>query len=265
MNKYILYIIFTSVSFKSFSQDLGLKNNTYFFLGLGLPFVKVRDMANSPQTYTGVVPTLRLGYESNNSDRVLRAFVSASFGSTSPKSKPKTDRIISNMDFSNLQVNFAYYKSLNRNSTEGVNAYLGGGLSLYLDMREYNLPSNNIIGYMVNSSLNIGSFLQRNVDDKWHFNYEGFFPILSHSMRPNYIGMLPMKGEDFSPKKVLSTGSFVTLNKYFRFYNRFSFDQKIKDYRSRRLFYIWDFNWNSVSKTVKSIVGGVGYESLFKM
>jgi hypothetical protein len=258
-------VLCISLTYNILAQDLTAKNNTYFFLGLGVPLVKVKDLAHSPLTYRGIAPTLRVGYESNTTGYLSRISFSASFGSANPKSKPKAERTLSSLMMTNVQFNFAYYKQLGTFSTEGDNSYLGGNFSFYLDMRDYNLPSNNLTGYMINTSLNVGGFYQNKMSDKWRLNYEAYTPLLTYSLRPNYIGMLPLKGEDFSPKKILSTGRFATFDKFFRFYNRFAFDQQIKTYRSRRLSYFWDYHWNAISKPIKSVTGGVGYESFFKM
>jgi hypothetical protein len=260
-----LTVLCICLTYNAIAQDLSGNNNTYFFLGLGVPLVKVKDLAHSPLTYRGITPTLRVGYESNTTRYLSRISFSASFGSAHPKSKPKAERTLSALMMTNVQINFAYYKRLGTFSTEGGNSYLGGNFSFYFDMRDYNLPSNNLTGYMVNTSLNVGGFYHNKMSDKWRFNYEAYTPLLTYSLRPNYIGMLPLKGEDFSPKKILSTGRFATFDKFFRFYNRFAFDQQIKTYRSRRLSYFWDYHWNVLSKPIKTVAGGGGYESFFKM
>ena len=84
-------------------------------------------------------------------------------------------------------------------------------------------------------------------------------------MRPNYIGLMPLTTGDFSVKKVLQTGKFVTVNKVFRLYNRLGFDQQINDHRQRRLSYTWDGLMNNVSRPLRSVSAGLTYESLFKM
>jgi hypothetical protein len=257
----ICSIITTSLS----AQDIKPPRESYFFLGIGLPLVKVRDEAHSPLMYRGFIPTLRLGHESINGDYVSRMTVSASFGTTKPKTRPKPERVLSSMEMSYLQLNYTYYSRLYTYHTEGWNQYLGGALTLTLDTRSYNLPSNNLIGYQVNMSLNVGGFTQKQLKNAWRYNYEIFTPVVSYSLRPTYLGMLPMTGADIKPKSFFSNGKIVTVDKLFRLYNRFSFDEQVKSYRQRRLFYSWDFQSNTVSKPLKSIVTGIGYEMLFKM
>ena len=247
------------------AQDPKPERESYFFLGLALPLVKVRDEAHSPLTYRGVASSLRLGRETINGDFVSRTTISATFGTAKPKTRPKPERTLSGVEISGLQINYTYYKQVGNYYTEGWNRYFGGALTLTLDSRSYNLPSNNLLGYQFNLSLNAGGFTQKKLNAKWRFNYEVFTPLLSYSLRPTYLGMLPMQGTDISPKNVFSNGKIVTVDKLFRLYNRFSFDEQFKSYRARRLFYEWDFHNNLVSKPLKSIVTGIGYESLFKL
>lgn len=265
MKKTLILFLMLAFTFTIKGQDPKVPRPIYFFLGIGLPIIKVRDEAHSSLKYQGFMPTLRVGYEEITEKRVSRIAVSASFGTASPKTKPKPQQNISNLEVNNIQVNYTYYQRSGAFDTEGWNRYLGGAFTMTIDMRSYNLPSNNLLGYQVNASLNVGGFIQKKLDTKWRFNYEAFTPVLSYALRPSYMGMIPMKGGDFNAKSVFSNGKIVTINKLFRFYNRFSFDQTINDHRQRRLNYTWDFHSNTVSKPLKSIVAGLGYESLFKM
>lgn len=265
MKRILIFLSIMILAFSSNGQDPKLPRSVYFFLGIGLPIMKVRDQGHSPLKYQGFLPTLRIGYEQINESYVSRVVVSASFGMTSPKNKPRPQQTISNAEVNQLQINYSYYKHISQYSPNGWNTYLGGVFTITMDLRNYNLPSNNLLGYQINASLNPGSFIQKNLDDKWRFNYEAFTPVLSYALRPSYMGMIPMKDGDFNAKSVLSNGKIVTVNKLFRFYNRFSFDQTINDHRQRRINYAWDFHSNRLSKPLKSIISGVGYESLFKM
>ena len=265
MKNTLLFLIFVSFLPTLKAQETSPPRQVYFFLGVGFPIVKVRDLAHSPLKYHAWTPTLRLGHEDINGDYVSRVTLSAGFGGGTTRAKPKAEQNQSAFDVSYFQVNFTYYRLAGTFNTEGWNRYLGGALTFTVDMRNYNLPSNNLTGYQVNGSLNVGGFIQKKLSDDWRFNYEAFTPVVSYCIRPNYIGMAPSERGDFNIKNVLKSGRMVTFNKLFRFYNRFSFDQQINDHRQRRLFYAWDFHNNTVSKPLQSSSGGIGYESLFKM
>ncbi len=265
MKKTLLLLLIVANLTDTKAQDPQEARQIYFFLGVGLPIVKIRDEGYSPLKYQGWTPTLRLGYERISKISVSRIAVSASIGAAKPQSSPKVQQNLSSADVTNIQFSYAYYRRSGAYNTEGWNSYLGGALTLTFDVRNYNLPSNNLVGYQTNASLNLGAFAQNKLSDTWRFNYEVFTPIISYALRPNYLGMLPMKGTDFNAKNVFSNGKVVTVNKLFRFYNRLSFDQQIKDYRQRRIHYTWDYHSNTISKNLKSVSAGMGYESLFKM
>ena len=243
--------------------------DTYFYLGFNFPITKVRDRAHSPQLYQGWTPTVSLGYQSVGKEGVARINFSYTFSplNLSPKTRPKPERQLSSANLNTFQFSTAVYKRVGNYDTEGWNRYVGGALTFTFDTRVYNLPSNNLFGYQCNTSLNAGAFVQKKLDDKWRFNYEAFTPLLSYSLRPNHIGMPPLTTGDFSngAKRFLKSGKVVTINKLFRFYNRFSFEKIINDHRQRQFSYTWDAVVNKVAQPVTSITGGLGTASLFKM
>jgi hypothetical protein len=253
------------------AQDpISAGGDTYFFLGISAPIIKVRDLGHSLQTYRGVATTLRAGYERIGREQVARVTGAVTFGSLSPKAKPKTDRQLSRGEITQIHFSYAFYQRTGANYLpQDWNRYIGGAFTVLVDMRDYNLPSNNLMGFQMNTSLNIGGFVQRALDNRWRFNYEAQTPILSYAVRPNYIGMFPISVGTLNGRnaalQVLKSGKVVTVNKLFRFYNRFGFDQTVKDHRQRRFSYAWEMLHNRVSQPMTSVIGGLGYESLFKM
>jgi hypothetical protein len=265
MKRWLFASFFGAISILLRAQDLKPPHDNYLFLGFAVPLVTLRDEAHSQLKYRGLAPTVRVGFENINGDFVSRLTISAALGRAKPKTKPKPERMLSGMDISNIQFNYTYYTILNTYSKKDWNQYLGGAVTVTLDLRSYSLPSNNLLGYQINFSLNAGGFVQKLVNDKNSINYEVFTPLLSYSLRPTYLGMLPIKGSDMNPLTIFSNGKIVTVDKLFRLYNRFSVDQQIKPYRAHRLFYSWDFHSNTVIKPLKSVMGGFGYEALFKL
>jgi hypothetical protein len=250
-------------------EPLSARGDNYFFLGLSLPIAKVRDQAHSPQTYQGLTTTFTLGYDRIGRDAVSRLAFSYTMSPTglSPKARPKPERQLSSADVNALQVSMGLFKRVGNYDTEGWNRYVGGSLSFTFDSRIYNLPSNNIFGYQVNTSLNAGAFVQKKVDNNWRFNYEAAMPLISYALRPNHVGMAPLTTGNFSNsfKKMASAGKVVTVNKLFRFYNRFAMEQQINDHRKRRYTYTWEAMTNRIGQPLNAVSGGLGYESLFKM
>jgi hypothetical protein len=247
-------------------EPLTPRGSSYFFLGLGLPIIKVRDEGHSPLIYNGLNTTFRIGYERLGTDVVSRFAVSFSVGEIKPKTRPEPAKQLSKAEISTVEISYAYYRRIgNAYLEDDVNRYFGGALSFLFDGRSYNLPSNNLFGYQGNFSLNAGGFFMKKMNNTIRMNDEIFTPLLTFAMRPNYIGLMPVTTTDFSPKNILKTGKFVTVNKVFRLYNRFSFDEQSNDHRRRRLAYSWDGQVNNVSRPLRAVSAGLTYESLFKM
>ena len=138
MKKTLLLILTLSLTFYLKGQDPKPPRDVYFFLGIGLPIIKVRDEAHSSLKYQGFMPTLRVGYEEINRNHVSRIAVSASFGTAAPKTNPKPQQNISNLEVNNIQVNYTYYQRSGAFNTEGWNQYFGGAFTMTIDMRSYN-------------------------------------------------------------------------------------------------------------------------------
>ncbi len=261
----LIFTLLCTVSLYA-QEPLTARGNSYFFLGIHLPIVKVRDEGHSSLTYSGLNTTLRIGHERIGKDVVSRIAFSFSGGFIKPKTRPQPAQNLSRADISSMELCVAYYQRVNSvYETDGLNQYVGGGLSFLFDGRGYNLPSNNLFGYQANISLNAGGFFMKKMSNTTRINDEVLTPLLTFAMRPSYIGLMPMTTSDFSAKNVLKTGKLVTVNKVFRFYNRFGWDQQINDHRQRRLAYTWDMQINNVSQPLRAVSAGLSYESLFKM
>lgn len=247
------------------AQDFN-NGNTYFFLGVRFPIIAVRDVGHSPLIYRGLVSTIIVGYEKRLPDYVSRFEARVGIGSASPKMKPRTDRMLSSADVNNIEISYTYFRGINNYVLDDWNNYLGGRFSLMIDLREYNLPSNNLTGYHINASLNVAAHTQKKLSDSWLFQYEAAVPLLAYSVRPNYNGTFPdLSTETDMVKKFLKSGTFVTIPTYFRFTNNFSFTQNINDGRERRFSYQWDYLTHQKINPLTYISGGLGYESLFKL
>jgi hypothetical protein len=261
-------LIFLSITLKA-QEPITARGDKYFFIGVSLPITKVRDQAHSQQIYQGLTPTFSIGHDRVGQDIATRFAFSytLSLGGLTPKTRPKAERQLSSADVNALQFSAGVYRRVGAYDKEGWNRYLGGSLTFTFDSRLYNLPSNNLFGYQVNTSLNAAGFVQKKLANAWRFNYEAATPIISYALRPNHIGMPPMTTGDFSAniKRLLTSGKIVTVNKLFRFYNRFSLEQQINDHRKRRYTYTWDASVNTISQRLNSVQAGLGYESLFKM
>lgn len=245
---------------------------TYFFLGFEMPLFRVKDRANSPQAFEGYAYKISFGYERVRQRFISRFKGSYAFGSGSPKTRPKgkpqTGVSLNDFDFS-----YSYYRNVRNVADTAANNfavqgnYIGGTVRFLVDMRQYSLPSNNVMGFQANLTLNGGAWIRQNINKNWRFNYEASTPLMALTLRPSYIG-LPIMRDTFnvSPSSILKSVQFATIPKFVGFENTFSFDQQINDYRARRISYNWFVLANSrAKKPVIMSGGGFGYQSLFKL
>ena len=116
-------ILFFSLFFTAFvhAQDaLTPRGSSYFFLGVNVPIVKVRDDGHSSLIYRGINSTLRLGYERVGTDIVSRITFSFSGGEIKPKTHPQPEKHLSKAEINTIEVSYAYYRRMgNAYDTEG--------------------------------------------------------------------------------------------------------------------------------------------------
>ena len=55
-----IFFFITLISMNTHAQDPQLPRQIYFFLGVGLPIMKIKDEGHSPLKYQGWIPTMRL-------------------------------------------------------------------------------------------------------------------------------------------------------------------------------------------------------------
>ncbi len=260
----ILLILFFSTIKSGAQTDFPAGPSKYFFIGLGLPFYKIRDQAHSPLIYRGTQIQLRVGMEDVNREYVARAALVYSIGLIKPGGKPKPKNTLSVAESQKVQFILGFYKNVGTGIDRAPHYYLGGAITAYVDVRSYNLPSNNLIGLDVNGALNAGGFFRNNLNNKWKANYEFFTPLLTYGIRPNYIGA-PLQRENFKLASTTKWAQWSTFNKSFRWYNRFDVEQQSNDYRRLQLSYIWDFHYNELAATLKSVEYGISAQELFKL
>lgn len=259
----LFLVIFTS--FKGQAQETP-RGAAYFFLGAGFQLSRLYDAGHSRQTYTGITTAIRIGHERVGQNSVSRIMLSSTVGSAAPKVKPKPKKQLSGVELSQFQVSYAYYqRATPRFEADGWNAYVGGVFTVNADVNSYSLPSNNLMGFQLTTSLNAGGLVRKSLEGAWTLQYEAFTPLVSGVLRPNYIGMLPFTGGDIKPESFFQQAKIATFNKLFRFYHNIGLEQQINAHRQRRVQYSWDYWSSRTSKPLKRSDTGLTYQSLFKM
>jgi hypothetical protein len=181
--------------------------------------------------------------------------------------------MMSNADFNRIQFSYGYYLKLQNNelsSNENTNlntlGLIGATFQIDFSSNDYNLPSNNLLGYYGTTSLNVSGRFQQPIgkDSTKSFNYEATLPLVSYAIRPNYIGMMPLIDGTYDLIKIVQQGKFATLNQLFHFYNRLEFQSQNKFYIANRFNYDWEYRNNTTEQPFRSVMSGFGYEALFK-
>jgi hypothetical protein len=266
---FMLNIFVTVIGFGQNPNALG----KYFHLGIAIPVVHIRDKGHSPLTYSGKGLKIQLGFEYHRENSMARTQFSYTYGSVSPKSKPQPRKMMSNAEYNRIQFSYGYYRKLPNNTLPSdANLFLnssrlvGATFNFDFGFNDYNLPSNNLFGYYGTTSLNISGLFQKYLDQDStkSSKYEATMPLVSYAIRPNYIGMMPLIDGTFDLIKIIQQGKFATVNKLFHFYNRLEFQSQNKFYIANRFNYEWEFRNNTIQEPFRAIIGGFGYETLFK-
>ncbi len=264
--KCIYLILFIAVlNCKVAAQETFNDGNRYFFIGIKLPILAVRDECHSPLIYRGLEPTLRAGFITRRTNEYNEFTIELGFGDLAPRVKPVTNKVISNASSSHFAIRSRHAYILDTYKSGAANTYLGVDVSYVFGARQYNLPSNNLYGY--NSSFAISAFgiFQNNLKDNWQFSYDAHIPLISVVHRPDYMGLPNFSDSKNFLGRVFGTSSLVTLNKKIELNHRLTFTNSVNDHHQRALSYEGQFLAQFVSKPLHSTSGGLGYTEMFKL
>jgi hypothetical protein len=268
----IIFIFNIFITVAGFGQN-PTSFGKYFHLGIAIPVMHIRDKGHSPLTYSGKGLKIQLGFEYHRENSMARTQFSYTYGSVRPKSKPQPRKMMSGAEYNRIQFSYGYYRKLQNNrAPSDANLFLnssklvGATFNFDFGFNDYNLPSNNLFGYYGNVSLNVSGMFQKHLeqDSTKSFNYEATMPFVSYAIRPNYIGMMPLIDGTYDLIKIIQQGKFATVNKLFHFYNRLELQAQNKFYIANRFNYEWEFRNNTIQEPFRAIIGGFGYENLFK-
>ncbi len=264
--KFLYLILFIAVlSFKVAAQETFNDGNRYFFIGIKLPILAVRDECHSPLIYRGIEPILRAGFVTRRTNEYGEIAVELGFGDLAPRVKPVTNKVISNASSSHFAIRTRHAYILDTYKAGEANTYLGFDVSYVFSARQYNLPSNNLYGY--NSSFAISAFgiFQNNLKDNWLFSYDAHIPLISLVHRPDYMGLPNFSESKNFLGRIFGTSSVVTFNKKIELNHRFTFTNSVNDHHQRALSYEGQFLAQFVSKPLHSTSGGLSYAEMFKL
>lgn len=268
----IIFILNIFISITGFGQNPNTLGK-YFHLGIAIPVMHLRDKGHSPLTYSGKGLKIQLGFEYHRENSMARTQFSYTYGSVSPKSKPKPRKMMSNAEYNRFQFSYGYYRKMQNNTLPSdaniflnSSKFVGATFNFDFGFNDYNLPSNNLFGYYGTTSFNISGIFQKyfEQDSTKSFKYEATMPLISYAIRPNYLGMMPLIDGTYDLIKIIQQGKFATVDKLFHFYNRLEFQSQNKFYIANRFNYEWEFRNNTIQEPFRAIIGGFGYENLFK-
>ena len=257
----LLLISSTALQAQAYLPESG---NKYFFIGVSFPIYKIKDLANSPQVYSSIQLQVRAGVEEMIQSSVSRFLVTFTFGRITAPFIHFYRPSESYAFVRDIQFSYSYYARLGDYYVYNPNYFMGGGVSLTFNNREYNLPGKNREGFNYTLAFNGGGIFRTQKNNVDIYTGEVNTALLAYSVRPNYNGM-----QNFSEHNIkdgnLRYGRIATIDKVFNLYCRLSYQVPITDNRQSQLNYSWELNRNTTSQPTQSVRGGFGYDVLLKL
>lgn len=118
---------------------------------------------------------------------------------------------------------------LKKSSMEKLSFFWGAQIHGSLDYIVYNQKANNLIGYELSISIDPAIYAQYALNKKIQLSFQGHVPILAYTIRPEALGLFPMKDFDLDLREVLTGGSIVSIDKYFNLNTRSAIHFPIKN------------------------------------
>lgn len=209
-------------------------------IGVGIPLNTVRDQAHSMLTYNGSGLRLFIRTEHYKEDGLFRFQFTTDRVTLKSRVKPKQD-IKKEAVLSDMQFSWGFYKRLGDDVAADNQQYVGLTYTLHANMREYALPSNNTMGFLLQNGIGIGGIDRRVVKaDEWTATTHIDIPLVNAIYRPSYIGlpnMLHIQKAGF--KDVLRNMEFGSFNLFTKIAVGVDFDHRRQPWRADRYAYDW--------------------------
>ncbi len=261
----LIILLFLGLAVKSSAQETFNDGNRYFFIGVKLPILAVRDEGHSPLIYRGLESTLRFGFVTRRTTEYGEIAFELGFGEISPRVKPVTNKIMSNASSSHFTFVTRHAYLLNNYSAGSANTYLGFDVRYSFNARQYTLPSNNLFGYTSSFAISAFGMFQNNISTNYLFNYDAHVPLLSLEHRPDYMGLPNFSESKSIVGRIFGSGKIVTFDKKLELNHRFTITNSVNDHHQRALSYEGQYLQNFVSRPLHSTSGGFAYTELFKL
>lgn len=196
-----------------------------FHLETGYSGQIVQDKGHSTLSYTG--NGLFFGLASAAEKTNYRLFRGLQYGSNFISSGTGEG---TNYDLNTAKrTNFiAHYGYLRKTQLKKIDLFWGAQLGGTLDYISYNQKANNLIGYELSLSLNPTIQAEYALNDKLKLSFGGNIPLLGYSIRPEALGLFPLKNFELDLGEILTGGSFISLHNYFTLNTRTTLHIKVK-------------------------------------
>jgi hypothetical protein len=213
----ILCLILTLNVFSQLSKQ--------FYLEAGYSNQIVQDKGHSPLSYQG--DGLFFGLSSFADKTHYRLFRGIQYGSNSISSGTG-EGINYELNRANRTNVLGHYGILRKTSFKKIDLSWGAQLSGMLDYIAFNQKANNLIGYELNFTLNPAIHAEYGLNEKLKLSFSGNIPVLGYSIRPEALGLFPMRNFDLDLAQILTGGSLVSLHNYFSLSTRTSLHFPVK-------------------------------------
>lgn len=236
-----LLLFLLLLSAPSYSQELSFPAKARFITaGVGIPFNNVRDQAHSVLAYKGRGTRFFFRTEDYGTNSLFRFQFTIDNIDLSPKLRPKQD-IKRGAVLSDMHVSWGFYKRLGNDLAANDQQYLGLTYSIQVNTRKYQLPTNNIMGFLLHNGLSVSAIDRRLIDNSdWSVISRVDIPFFNGIYRPSYIGLaqvLHLQKPKF--KDTLRGMEWGTFNIFTKISAGVDFDHLRQPWRSNRYSYDW--------------------------
>jgi hypothetical protein len=261
-----LFFLLLTSSYSVYGQyDRNLiETNETFVIGLGVPIFKIRDQGHSPLIYKGMSLSFYIGYSNYTPKSIFTSKLIFHSASCTPNYKPKAEGAGNKVSLSFIEVKNSLVNRIGNTTNYNDNIqFVGLSSSLLIDFRDYNLLANNTNGFYVGLTMGPAYRFSRVFDDlKYKANASIDMPLITFSLRPNYLGTLEFERFKLNKLAILKKFKIHTINKDFIINTDFNIS-KYFDRSYSTLGYNWMYHRNTVSKPLDMNYGGFYYNANF--
>jgi len=236
----------------------------YVGIGIAPTRINVRDEGNSPLLYQGIGIRAFALYQIQAKNSLFAVELGGQLGGIQPRLEAGSILLPGSAQHYAAQSRLSYRRNIHTSRVWKLAA--GGAWDTHTIVNYYELNSNNLVGYELNSSVAIQGHVEYTVNKYWSVQGLLQVPLVQYVSRPTSTGLVPFDDDlsvDYT--QIVWGGEWGTWLRYRYVETHLSIGRKLKNYDQAEFFYRWRAANNRLNPALEYAYHSLGVSYHFNL